>query len=58
MPAYSAKDNAVAIKLVTAFPENETQGLPSIIGNVMVLDSRNGLPQAVSGNFEAFYFTE
>ena len=48
MPAYSAKDNALAVKLVTRFLENEKQGLPSSTGNVMVLDSRNGLPQAVS----------
>ena len=48
MPAYSAKDSALAVKLVTGFPENEKQGLPSFIGNVMVLDPRNGLPQAVS----------
>ena len=48
MPAYSAKDNALAVKLVTAFPENAKQGLPSLIGNIMVFDSRNGLPQAVS----------
>jgi len=48
MPAYSAKDNALAVKLVTGFPENEKQGLPSFIGNIMVLDPRNGLPQVVS----------
>ncbi|KAL9956961.1 hypothetical protein ACROYT_G038530 [Oculina patagonica] len=47
MPAYSAKDNALAVKLITGFPENEKQGLPSFIGNIMVLDSRNGLPQAI-----------
>ncbi|KAJ7370702.1 hypothetical protein OS493_030454 [Desmophyllum pertusum] len=47
MPAYSAKDNALAVKLVTGFPENEKQGLPSFISNVMVLDSKNGLPQAI-----------
>ena len=50
MPAYSAKDNALAVKLVTGFPENEKQGLPSFIGNVMVFDPRNGLLQAVSKN--------
>jgi len=47
MPAYSAKDSALAVKLVTGFPENEKQGLPSVIANVMVLDPRNGLPQAI-----------
>jgi len=47
MPAYSAKDNALAVKLVTRFLENEKQGLPSSTGNVMVLDPRNGLPQAI-----------
>lgn len=48
MPAYSAKDNALAVKLVTGFPENEKQGLPSFLSNVMVLDPKNGLLQAVS----------
>lgn len=48
MPAYSAKDNALAVKLVTGFPGNEKQGLPAFIGNIMVLDPSNGLPQAVS----------
>ena len=49
MPAYSAKDNALAVKLVSGFPEeNMKQGLPSIIANVMVLDSKNGLLKAVS----------
>ncbi|XP_027051287.1 ketimine reductase mu-crystallin-like isoform X2 [Pocillopora damicornis] len=47
MPAYSAKDNALAVKLVTGFPENEKQGLPSFLSNVMVLDPKNGLLQAI-----------
>lgn len=50
MPAYSAKDNALAVKLITGFPENAKQGLPSFIANVMVLDSTSGVPQAVSFN--------
>ena len=49
MPAYSAKDSALTVKLVTRFSENEKEGLPSFVSNVMVdLDPRNGLPQAVS----------
>lgn len=49
MPAYSAKDNALAVKLVTVFPENSEQGqLPAIMANVMVFDSKNGLLKAVS----------
>lgn len=49
MPAYSAKDNALAVKLVTVFPENSEQGqLPAIMANVMVFDSENGLLKAVS----------
>ena len=55
MPAYSAKDSALAVKLVTGFPENEKQSLPSFIANVMVLDPRNGLPQAVSESLEDCY---
>ena len=49
MPAYSAKDNALAVKLVTVFPENSEQGqLPAIMAKVMVFDSENGLLKAVS----------
>lgn len=48
MPGYSAGDNALAVKLVTGFPENEKQGLPSFISNIMVLDPFSGVPQAVS----------
>ena len=49
MPAYSVKDNALAVKLVTVFPENSEQGqLPAIMANVMVFDSKNGLLKAVS----------
>ena len=52
MPAYSAKDNALAVKLVTVFPENSEQGqLPAIMANVMVFDSENGLLKAVSFSF-------
>ncbi|XP_073246588.1 ketimine reductase mu-crystallin-like [Porites lutea] len=48
MPAYSAKDNALAVKLVTVFPENSEQGqLPAIMANVMVFDSKNGLLKAI-----------
>ena len=48
MPAYSAKDNALVVKLVTRFPGNEKQGLPASMSNIMVLDPSNGLSQAVS----------
>lgn len=55
MPAYSAKDNALAVKLVTVFPENSEQGqLPAIMANVMVFDSKNGLLKAVSFFFSFF----
>lgn len=58
MPAYSAKDNALAVKLVTVFPENSEQGqLPAIMANVMVFDSKNGLLKAVSFFF-LFILTE
>ena len=56
MPAYSAKDSALAVKLVTRVQENKKQGHPSFANsNVMVLDPRNGLPQAVSESLEDFY---
>ena len=49
MPAYSAKDNALAVKLLTVFPENSEHGqLPAVMANVMVFDSKNGFLKAVS----------
>ena len=48
MPGYSAKDNALAVKLITVFPENEKQNLPSHNSYIMVFDTSTGLPQAVS----------
>ena len=48
MPAYSAKDNALVVKLVTRFPGNKKEGLPTSMSNIMVLDPSNGLSQAVS----------
>ena len=50
MPAFSAKDDGLAVKLVSRFYENEKQGLShsSLFSTIMVLDSRNGLLKAVS----------
>lgn len=46
-PAYSAKDNALATKILTVFPENGEQGLPALISNIFVLDPSNGVPQVI-----------
>ena len=47
MPAYSANDDALAVKLLTGYPENEKQGLPSLISNILVFNPSTGVPRAV-----------
>ena len=47
MPAYLEKDGALAVKVVTVFPENGKVGLPIIHALVMVLNSATGEPQAL-----------
>jgi len=47
MPAYvNAKDEALAIKLVSVFPENPSLELPVIHGVVMVFNAQTGVPIA------------
>lgn len=47
MPGFLRDDNALAIKIVTVFPENSRRGLPSIFGLVVVLDVSTGAPLAL-----------
>ncbi|XP_068761045.1 ketimine reductase mu-crystallin-like isoform X1 [Montipora capricornis] len=47
MPAYSANDDALAVKLLTGYPENEKQDLPSLISNILVFNPSTGVPQAI-----------
>ena len=48
MPAYSAKDNALATKLVTLYSDNAKLGIPSHQGIVISFDPKTGTPVAVS----------
>jgi ornithine cyclodeaminase/alanine dehydrogenase-like protein (mu-crystallin family) len=47
MPGFLPDDHALAIKIVTVFPENSRRGLPSIFGLVVVLDASTGAPLAL-----------
>lgn len=47
MPAYLAESDALVMKIVSVFPGNVEQGLPSIHGVVVALDSRTGIPVAL-----------
>ena len=47
MPAYLAKSDDLAVKIVSIFPENVRKGEPMIYAAVMVLDPANGRPLAL-----------
>lgn len=46
MPAWQSGRH-IGIKMVSVFPDNPAQGLPSVIGAYMLFDARNGAPKAV-----------
>lgn len=49
MPAWSAPDPApahVGVKIVTVYPDNATQELPSVMGTYLLLDGATGVPTA------------
>lgn len=47
MPAYLRESEALAVKVVSVFGRNPEQGLPTIHGLALALDSRTGRPQAL-----------
>ncbi len=47
MPGYLPQGGHLAAKVVSVFGENPAQGLPSIHGVVLVLDSETGVPLAL-----------
>ena len=52
MPAYIQPMDVAGVKLVGGYDENRALGLPYIMANVMITDSRTGLLKAViSGNW-------
>jgi len=46
MPAWQAGRH-MGIKAVSVYPDNPSQGLPSVIGAYLLFDARNGAPKAV-----------
>ncbi|MBX3456088.1 ornithine cyclodeaminase family protein [Ferrovibrio sp.] len=46
MPAWQSGRH-VGIKMVSVYPDNPGQGLPSVIGAYILFDARNGQPKAV-----------
>ncbi|MDR4196775.1 ornithine cyclodeaminase family protein, partial [Bacillus cereus] len=44
MPAYLGKDRCFGSKIITAFPDNHLQGLSSHLGEILLFDSKNGVP--------------
>ena len=48
MPAYSEPENAMACKLVTAYPNNIERNLPSVMGTVLLFEPTTGKVSAVS----------
>lgn len=47
MPAYLATSEALGAKIVSVFPENPKQGLPTIHAVVFVIDPTTGCPMAL-----------
>ncbi|MBO1299109.1 MULTISPECIES: ornithine cyclodeaminase family protein [unclassified Enterococcus] len=47
MPAYLGKNRYFGSKIITAFPNNHKQNLPSHLGEVLLFDSKNGQPVAM-----------
>ncbi len=47
MPAYLGKNRYFGAKIITAFPENHRQNLPSHLGEILLFDSQNGIPKAM-----------
>jgi ornithine cyclodeaminase/alanine dehydrogenase-like protein (mu-crystallin family) len=46
MPAWQA-GRQIGIKLVTIFPDNDSRGLPSVMGAYLLLDGKTGAPIAL-----------
>ena len=48
MPAYSRDSNSLGTKLVTLFPDNDKEGIPSHLGIILLFNASTGQLQAVS----------
>jgi len=54
MPGHLSGENALAVKIVSVYPGNRSQGRPAIYGIVNIFDPENGRPLAV---IEGAYLT-
>lgn len=55
MPAYCGEEEASSIKILGMFPGNTQKGLPTINGQVLVLDNATGV---ITGMLDGPYLTE
>ncbi len=49
MPAYLEETDVVAVKVVNSHPENRKQGLPTVLGLIILVDPKTGAPIAIMG---------
>jgi len=49
MPAFLPDRGAAGVKIVNSHPGNQRYGLPSVLGTVLLIDPKNGLPTAIIG---------
>lgn len=47
MPAWSAQDGLMGVKVATVFPDNAARGLPSLLGAYLLMDGATGQPLGV-----------
>lgn len=47
MPAYIQGSPVSTVKVVSVYPDNPQLGLPTVIGSVLVLDAKTGVPLAL-----------
>lgn len=50
MPAYSSKEKALGIKIVTSYSKNNEKGLPSVLATILYMDSETGQVKVVCKN--------
>jgi ornithine cyclodeaminase/alanine dehydrogenase-like protein (mu-crystallin family) len=46
MPAFLHQSEDLAVKIVSVYPKNPDQGLPTVAGTLLVLDPLTGMPRA------------
>jgi len=49
MPSYLEDMDVSAVKVVNAHPKNQLEGLPSVMGTIILIDPKNGFPLSIMG---------